>query len=123
MMNNKKTAVAFLKTVVARRIAEAYQKYVDKNMQHHNVYCKGDALSLQKAMEQAHRQFPKTTINIKHVLEEGNIVAVHSHVKMKPDDEGVAVVHIFRFKDDKIIEMWDIGQAVPTKSPNKKGMF
>jgi predicted SnoaL-like aldol condensation-catalyzing enzyme len=42
---------------------------------------------------------------------------------MNPEDRGFALVHIFRFAGDRIIEMWDIAQAVPEISPNKNGMF
>ena len=122
-MNNKDIATSFLKTVVARKIDEAYEKYVAKNMKHHNAYFHGDAESLKKGMIEAHTKFPNTSINIKHVLEEGNIVAVHSHVKMQSEDPGVAVVHIFRIENKKIAEMWDIGQQIPKESPNKNGLF
>ncbi|HLC74338.1 MAG TPA: nuclear transport factor 2 family protein [Candidatus Nanoarchaeia archaeon] len=112
-----------LKTVVAQKIPEAYERYIGKNMKHHNAYFSGDAESLKKAMEENHAKFPHTTISIKHALEDGDIVAVHSHVKMKPDEMGVAVVHLFRFDKNKIVEMWDVGQPVPKESPNKNGMF
>lgn len=44
---------------------------------------------------------------------------------MKPDPNhlGYAVMHILRFKDNKIIEMWDFGQEVPAEMPNENGMF
>jgi predicted SnoaL-like aldol condensation-catalyzing enzyme len=32
-------------------------------------------------------------------------------------------VHIFRFRGDKIVELWDLGQEVPESSPNENGMF
>lgn len=57
------------------------------------------------------------------MLEEGCTVAVHSHVKQHPTDLGGAVVHIFRFYENQIVEMWDIGQAIPEDSPNQNGMF
>ncbi len=120
---NKEIAVSFLKTVVARKIDEAYAKYVAPQMRHHNAYFPGDAESLKKGMIEAHIQFPDTTIDIKQVVEENNKVAVLSHVQMKPNGPSVAVVHMFRFENGKIVEMWDVGQQVPEKSPNKNGMF
>ena len=62
-------------------------------------------------------------IPIKLSLEDGNLVATYSHVQQNPGDSGVAVVHIFRFEGDHIVEMWDVGQAVPEDSPNENGMF
>ena len=29
----------------------------------------------------------------------------------------------FRFQGDRIVELWDLGQPVPEKSPNENGMF
>lgn len=52
-----------------------------------------------------------------------DLVAVHSHVRKKPDEWGAAVVHIFKFQGDCIVELWDIGQPVPERSPNENGMF
>lgn len=56
-------------------------------------------------------------------MQEGDLVAVHARVRMKPGDPGVALVHIFRFEGDRIAELWDIGQAPPENSPNEHGMF
>jgi predicted SnoaL-like aldol condensation-catalyzing enzyme len=122
-MKNKDAAIGFLKTVVARQIEEAYAKYVAPQMRHHNAYFPGDAESLKKGMIDAHAKFPETTIDIKHSIEEGNLVAIFSNVVMKPAGPSVSVVHMFRFENNKIVEMWDVGQPVPENSPNKNGMF
>tara|TARA_R110000796_G_scaffold88850_3_gene191833 strand:+ start:43799 stop:43912 length:114 start_codon:yes stop_codon:yes gene_type:complete len=35
----------------------------------------------------------------------------------------IAVVHIFRFKKERIIELWDLGQVISKDSPNENGLF
>jgi len=50
-------------------------------------------------------------------------VLTHSRVQQKPSDLGAAVVHIFRFENGNIVELWDLGQPVPEESPNQYGMF
>ena len=50
-------------------------------------------------------------------------MAVFSRVRQKPGDAGAAVVHIFRFDGDRVVELWDVGQAVPEDAVNEKGMF
>ncbi|MFZ1808888.1 MAG: hypothetical protein WAU36_16775 [Cyclobacteriaceae bacterium] len=45
----------------------------------------------------------------------------HSHVVK--DDMEIAVVHIFRFDNVKIIELWDLGQVLDKNSPNENGVF
>ena len=66
---------------------------------------------------------PDKTFEIKRTLQEGNTVAVHSHAKQNAEDPGYALMHIFQFQDDKIIELWDFGQAVPAEMVNEYGMF
>ena len=119
----KKAATSFLQLTASGRTREAYAAFVHDAMRHHNIYFQGDAASLEKAMQENHSAFPNTTLEVKHVLEEGEFVAVHSHVRMGPSEPGVATVHIFRFEGDKIIEMWDIGQLIPGETPNNNGMF
>ncbi len=75
------------------------------------------------AMEENAARNPNKVLEIQRALQDGDLVAVHSRVRQKPEDPGVAVVHIFRFQGNLIAELWDVGQAVPEKSPNQYGMF
>jgi len=68
-------------------------------------------------------QNPDKVLEVKRAIAEGEFVVVHSHVRQKPGDLGAAVVHIFRFEKGHIVELWDLGQPVPEKSPNQNGMF
>jgi predicted SnoaL-like aldol condensation-catalyzing enzyme len=77
--------------------------FVDKNFKHHNAYFKSDADSLMLAMAENAKENPNKIFEIKHSLEDGNLAVVHSHVHQKQDDLGAAVIHIFRFENDKII--------------------
>ena len=74
-------------------------------------------------MEENARQNPSKVLEVKRAIAEGELVAVHSHVRQKPGDLRAAVVHIFRFEQGRIVELWDLGQPVPEKSPNQYGMF
>jgi predicted SnoaL-like aldol condensation-catalyzing enzyme len=60
---------------------------------------------------------------LKRVIAEGEFVVTHSHVRQRPGDLGAAVVHIFRFEEGRIVELWDLGQPVSEESPNGYGMF
>jgi predicted SnoaL-like aldol condensation-catalyzing enzyme len=74
-------------------------------------------------MIENHVQFSNKKLTTKHVVCDGELVAVHSHTVLRPGDNGVAAVHLFHFEGDRIVEMWDIGQPVPADSPNTDGAF
>jgi predicted SnoaL-like aldol condensation-catalyzing enzyme len=122
-MTPKEAAVDFLQMVVARKIDEAYTKHIDMNGKHHNAYFAAGFPILREAMKEAHRENPDTELRVKHVLGDGDMVMVHSHVIMKPGELGVAVVHMFRFENGKIVEMWDCGQAIAESIINTDGVF
>ena len=69
------------------------------------------------------RDNPNKTLDVKLAIAEGELVAVHSHVRLQSEDRGGAVVHLFRFEKGRIVELWDLGQEVPEQSPNQYGMF
>lgn len=123
MIDRKDVAVQFLKLVVAGRIDEAYHLHVDDQGKHHNPFSPSGFPALQKAMAENHAEFPKKQIRTKHVLRDGNFVAVHSHLVMVPGEKEFATVHLFRFQGDRIVEMWDIGLPLPIDSPNRDGAF
>jgi predicted SnoaL-like aldol condensation-catalyzing enzyme len=122
-MTKKDIAQDFLKLAANGHSHEAFRLYIGENFKHHNVYFKGDADTLMLAIEESSRKNPNKTFEIKHVLEDENLVAVHSHVKQNSTDLGAAVVHLFKFESDKIIELWDLGQPIPAETINENGMF
>ena len=75
------------------------------------------------AMEEDAIKNPGKKLEIKLALEDGDLVTTYSHLQQNPGDQGIAVVHIFRFEDNRIVEMWDIALVVPEDSPNENGMF
>ena len=120
-LNKKEISIAFLSLASSGKVNEAYEKYIHPNFFHHNPYFKGDRESLLEGMEE--NVNPIRAFEIKKVIEDNELVMTLSHVVHNPKSVGIAVVHIFRFENDKIIEMWDIGQEIPENSPNKNGMF
>jgi predicted SnoaL-like aldol condensation-catalyzing enzyme len=122
-LSNKEKAVSFLQFVASGKVREAYQTYIGPDFRHHNPYFRGDAESLMIAMEENAALNPNKILEVKLAMQEKEKVAVYSHVRQHPDDLGVAVVHIFRFQDNQIVELWDMGQPIPEDSPNENGMF
>lgn len=116
-------AVGFLREASSGRVREAYERYIAPDFRHHNPHFGGDAAALRAAMEEDAVQHPNKVLKVQRVLVDGDLVAVHSSVRMTGDDAGYALVHIFRFAGDHIVELWDIAEPVPASSPNENGMF
>ena len=121
--DRKQSAISFLKLAASGHLDEAYGNHISPNFRHHNPYFAGDAESLKKGMAEAAAKFPDTTLEVQHIFEEGELVAVHSRVQHGLDEPEISVVHIFRFEGDRIAELWDVGQQQPKDSPNEYGMF
>lgn len=125
MTVQSKAAIAanFLTMCATGRVAEAYELYVAENFQHHNAFFPSDRKSLLQAMQQSAQTEPNKSFTVKQTIASSDRIAVLSHLVRSKDEQQYAVVHILRFEDDKIAEMWDLGQAIPKDSPNQLGMF
>jgi predicted SnoaL-like aldol condensation-catalyzing enzyme len=123
-MSRRESAETFLKMASAGKVDDAYARFIAPGFIHHNQYFKGDRESLKKAMAEAHATSPNKLIDVKRVFEDGNFVLTMSHVvRGNPSDPDVAVVHVFRFEGDKVVELWDFGQLLSKDSPNENGAF
>lgn len=119
----KQVARQFIELIGAGRIDEAYQRYVAMDGKHHNPFFVAGFPALQAAMKANYIQFPDMRLTIKDVIGDGEMVAVHSSVVMRPGEPGFATVHWFRFKADRIVEMWDVAQSLPSDLINLDGAF
>ena len=122
-MNKKDMAISFLRLASSGKVREAYNTYIHPQFRHHNPYFPGDRASLLAAMEENAVTFPQKEFEAVRALEDGDLVAVHGRVRLTPSSPWIALIHIFRFEDNQIIEEWEAGQEVPKDSPNKNGVF
>jgi len=121
--SNRELAMSFFDIVESREFRKWFDKHTSQDFIHHNQYFKGDRESLILAIEEDARNNLDKQVEIKMTLEDGDLVTTYSHVRQNPDDPGFALVHIFRFVDSRIVEIWDINQAILEDSPNENGMF
>ncbi|PFD40739.1 pyruvate kinase [Bacillus cereus] len=66
---------------------------------------------------------PNSSAEIKRVVAEGDTVALHVHSRANSQDKGVAIVDVFRIKNGKIVEHWDVIQEIPNETANDNTMF
>jgi predicted SnoaL-like aldol condensation-catalyzing enzyme len=117
-------AIAFLDMVFnQKKVKEGFDTYVgDKYIQHNPIAADGKEAAVE-VLGKALQALPGWTYEIKHAYVDGDYAIIHSHVRMKPEDRGMAVVDIFRFEKGKVVEHWDVVQPIPEKSANDNTMF
>ena len=69
------------------------------------------------------KTFPHAKGDIRRVLADGDIVAVHAHWTGLISKNGDVGIDVFRVKDGKLVEHWDVIQAIPDASKNGNTMF
>lgn len=119
-MSAKELAIEFLQRAASGDVDAAY-RLVAPDFRHHNPYFASDADSLKAGMRDNAVKNPNKVFEVQRAIAEGPFVAVHSRVEM--GSMTIAVVHIFRFENGKIAELWDIGQPQPEPMVNELGMF
>lgn len=119
----KEIAVDFLARIVAGDVRGAYERHVGAGFRHHNPFFPGDADSLRRGMEEDEARNPGKTLEVQAALEDGDRVAVHSRLRRPGGQPEIAVVHLFRFEQGRIVEAWDLAMVVPERIVNANGVF
>lgn len=103
---------------------KAADLYIGKTYIQHNPRVPNGAAPFYGYFGKFFKENPNASSEVKRVIAEGDLVVLHTHSKMNAQDTGSAIVDIFRVEDGKIVEHWDVMQAVPAKSaPNGNTMF
>ena len=103
--------------------AEAAAKFMAPQYIQHNPGAPDGAQVFVTFFESFFQSHPTAHVQIKRVLADGDLVAVHAHWSRDETDLGSAVVDIFRIENGKIAEHWDVVQPVPEQSLNSNTMF
>ena len=116
----REAAIEFLERAASGDVDAAY-RLVAPDFRHHNPYFASGAEALKAGMRENALRNPNKSFEVQRAIAEGSFVAVHSRVQMAAMT--IAVVHIFRFEEGRIAELWDIGQPQPEQMANELGMF
>jgi predicted SnoaL-like aldol condensation-catalyzing enzyme len=122
---NKATVVAYYTTAFNdQKPEEAVAKYGGPEYIQHNPSAADGFQAFIDFVHAFTKQYPQLHVDIKRVIAECDLVVTHSHLTLGPTDRGSAVADIFRLnRDGKVVEHWDVIQAVPATSANDNTMF
>ena len=105
-----------------KNVRKAFMDFVAEDYIQHNP-------SISNGREEAIKMLePKfsskdAAFEIKRILVDSDLVAIHLNGKLSANTLGVAVVDMYRIESGKIVEHWDVLQVVPEMSANENTMF
>ncbi|MCP5146088.1 MAG: ester cyclase [Gammaproteobacteria bacterium] len=122
---NKQIAIEFYNAALNEKDWEKTRSMIGDRYVQHNLNAADGPEGLHAHIEFLKKDFPNNRGDIKHALADGDLVALHIHNRRSPEMRGNAVVDIFRIENGKVVEHWDVVQAIPepAKAKNDNTMF
>jgi predicted SnoaL-like aldol condensation-catalyzing enzyme len=122
--STKAMVTAFYKMVFYdHKVAQAFKTYVGATYKQHNPLVPDGIEPSVAFLSKRFETNPQAINEIKRVIADGDLVAVHVHSRSNDSDHGRAIVDIFRVENGKIVEHWDVIQPVPENPQNNNTMF
>ncbi|MGC1456917.1 MAG: nuclear transport factor 2 family protein [Steroidobacteraceae bacterium] len=123
LARNKKLVLDFYHKLIGEKDYEAARAYMGAEYRQHAPYAADGHGGIAEWLRKFKDSFPQHHYEVKKVIAEGDLVVLHLHGKSGPNPHGESVVDIFRIKDGKVVEHWDVIQPIPETADNANTMF
>ena len=120
---NKQTVLAFYEAGLNQKDFAAASKYLGPYYKQHNPNAADGIEGFRNFVNYLKEKVPTSHSDIRQAFADGDFVILHVHKTTGPTDRGVAIVDIFRLEQGKIVEHWDVTQAIPEKTASGNPMF
>lgn len=115
--------IEFYDRVFNQHEVESGAAVIADDYKQHNPYVPDGKKPFVAFFTQHFKEYPQAKARIVRSAADKDLVWLHTHSTRTPDERGNAIVDIFRVRDGKIIEHWDVIQSVPEKAANSNTMF
>jgi predicted SnoaL-like aldol condensation-catalyzing enzyme len=118
--------LAFYEAALNQRDVEKAALFLGDTYIQHNPHVADGPEGLFRFIRFRRERYPEARNEIKRVIAEDDLVALHVHSVVVPGTPGRQIVDIFRVEDGKVVEHWDVIQAIPVElfpPINDNGLF
>ena len=119
---NKKTVVEFYQKLFGDKDLSVIEQYITEDYIQHNPIAADGRQALKDVLGPWLANQPKTKVDFQKVVADGDLVILHIKTKSFSGKD-LSLIDMFRLKDGKIVEHWDVMQEVPDQSANPHPMF
>ena len=121
---NKAAALAFYDQMFNKcEPRAAIERYAGDVYIQHNPHVADGKEAFVAYFERMAAEYPGKSVRFLRAVAEGDLVVLHCH-QIWPGSDDYAGIDIFRFDGDgRIVEHWDVLQAITGVSRNENGLF
>jgi predicted SnoaL-like aldol condensation-catalyzing enzyme len=120
---NRQAVLEFYELAINEKDYQAAEKFIGPHYIQHNPMAKDGKEGLKSFIEYLRANQPDYHSEIVRSFADGDYVILHVHNKPGPGEPGKAIMDIFRLEAGKVVEHWDVVQAIPENPANDNTMF
>lgn len=113
---NARIALAYHSSVFARYELDAIEEHVAEHLVQHKESVPDGRAQLRAFCERLAEQRPRRRNRIVRVIADDDFAVLHGHITDADTGEEAVAVDIVRMVDGKIVEHWEVVEAVPAGS-------
>jgi predicted SnoaL-like aldol condensation-catalyzing enzyme len=120
---NRQAVLEFYELAINQKDFKAAEKFIGPHYIQHNPMAKDGKEGLKSFIEYLRAKQPDYHSEIVRSFADGDYVILHVRNTPAPGEPGNAIVDIFRLEAGKVVEHWDVVQAIPENPANDNTMF
>jgi predicted SnoaL-like aldol condensation-catalyzing enzyme len=125
-LSAREIVLAFYEAALNQKDIDKAKLYLGDIYLQHNPHVPDGPEGLFRFIQFRRDNYPQAHNEVKRVIAEGDLVALHVHSIVVPGTPGRSIVDIFRVEDGKVVEHWDVIQEIPVElfpPINDNGLF
>jgi predicted SnoaL-like aldol condensation-catalyzing enzyme len=122
LKRNTKIVVIFYNLMINKKDFDAGEKYIGADYVQHNPTAATGIEGLREWMAEFHKTYPDLYAITHRTIAQDDLVVLHNESINGPGGHR-AIVDIFRVRNGKVVEHWDVIQSIPASALNSNSMF